>query len=91
MRGIRNKSDISSRQLTLKKKHKLSDQQFTEMLALLAELTPAERATLETPDFITEDEADLIVNDRNAKEPGKRVSAEELFAEFGYTPRRRSA
>ena len=42
---------------------------------------------MKDPDFITEDEADLIVSDRRSDEP--TVPAEEIFAEFGYTPRRR--
>ena len=80
----------SRHQLALKARHELSNQQFREMLEMLAELTPAERATLQDPDFITEDEADLIVVDRRRGEP--TVPVEEVFAEFGYTPRhRRSA
>lgn len=88
------KTNPSANQAALKAKHKLSNQQFQEMLEMLAELTPAEIATLKDPDFITEDEADLIVSDRRMKEPGRSIPAEEIFAEFGYTPRprrRRSA
>jgi hypothetical protein len=86
------KANPSSHQLELKAKHKLSNQQFQEMLEMLAELTPAELKTLKDPDFITEDEADLIVNDRRMKEPGRGIPVEEVFEEFGYTPRsRRSA
>jgi len=53
-----------------------------EMHKLIASLTPAERATLNDPDFITEDEADLIVCDRQSDED--TVPAEEVLAEFGY-------
>jgi len=84
-------SNLSKRQEELKRRHQLSDRQFGDMLEMLAGLTPAERATLRDSDFITEDEADLIVSDRRAAEPGPTISAEELFAEFGYTPRRRKA
>jgi len=38
--------------------------------------------------FITEDEADLIMSDRAMKEPGKSISAEDLFRQEGYSPRR---
>jgi hypothetical protein len=73
----------------MKAKHKLSNRQFQQMVEMLAELTPAERKTLKDPDFITEDEADLIVNDRRMKEPGRGIPVEEIFAEFGYIPRSR--
>jgi hypothetical protein len=82
---MKTRANLSKRQEELKRRHKLSNRQFNEMLEMLARLTPAERATLEDPDFITEDEADLIVCDRRADEP--TVSAEEVFAEFGYVPR----
>ncbi|MGD1072402.1 MAG: hypothetical protein ABSB15_19935 [Bryobacteraceae bacterium] len=71
------------------KQGKLSPQQFREMREMLAGLTPAERASLLDPDFITEDEADIIWSDRAMKEPGRSVPAEEIFAEMGYIPRRR--
>ena len=51
------------------------------MLEMLADLTPEERALLEEPDFITEDEADVIVSNRRINEPGPSISLEELFAE----------
>jgi hypothetical protein len=86
VRAIRNKTEISQ-QDELRKKHKLTDRQFRAMLEMLAMLTPAERATLKDPDFITEDEADLIVCDRRADEP--TYSSDEIFAEFGFVPRAR--
>jgi hypothetical protein len=69
------------------KQGKLSPQQFREMREMLAGLTPAERATLLDPEFITEDEADIIVAGRRMKEPD--IPIEEIFAEFG-APRRRA-
>jgi hypothetical protein len=77
------------RQKEMKTRHGLSDLQFRQMLEMLAGLTPAERATLKDPEFITEDEADLIVIDREPD--GPTVSAEKIFAEYGYTPRSRRA
>jgi hypothetical protein len=41
------------------------------------------------PDFITEDEADIIVSDRRSKEPS--VALDQVFAEIGYTRRRQRA
>ena len=52
-------------------------------------LTTAERRILKDPDFITEDEADLIMSDRAAKESGKSITAEDLFAEMSYVRRSR--
>ena len=72
------------------KQRNLSPRQFREMREMLAGLTPAERASLADPEFITEDEADLIWSDRAVSEPGKSIPAEEIFAEFGYTPRKRA-
>jgi len=74
----------------MRTKANLSGRQYEQMLRMLAELTPAERASLKDPEFITEDEADIIVSDRRAKEPGWRISIDELFAELGI-PRRRRA
>jgi hypothetical protein len=62
-----------------------------EMRELVASLTPAERRTLKDPDFITEDEADLIMSDRSLKEPGKSISLDELLAENGQKRRKRRA
>lgn len=66
---MKTKSNLSSRQEALKIKHNLSVSRFHQMLEPLASLTSAERATLKDPDFITEDEADLIICDRRHNEP----------------------
>jgi hypothetical protein len=70
----------------MKTRTKLSAKQYQEMREMLAGLTPAERATLADPDFITEDEADLIVCDRRDDEP--TYSLDEVLAELGI-PRRK--
>jgi len=67
----------------------LTDEQYTDMLEMLKGLSPAERKTLADPDFITEDEADLIVCDRRDGEP--TVSLDEVLREAGIPRRRRSA
>jgi hypothetical protein len=77
---MKTRTSLSKRQEELKRRHKLSNRQFNEMLEM--------RATLKDPDFITEDEADLIVSDRSMQEPGPNIPVEEIFAEFAYTPRR---
>lgn len=68
---------------------RLSSRQEKAMLEMLAGLTPAERRTLKDSDFITEDEADIIVSDRRSTEPA--VSLDEVLAEAGIPRRRRSA
>jgi hypothetical protein len=88
MKARKNRSG-TIRQLELKAKHKLTDQMFQDMLEMLAGLTAAERETLKDADFITEDEADLIVSDRSMDVPGESTSADEIFAEYGYVPRSR--
>jgi hypothetical protein len=65
----------------------LSGPEHRDMLQMLKELTPAERASLQYPDFITEDEADLIVCDRRSHEA--TVPAENVLAELGYSLHRR--
>jgi len=84
---MKTKDDLSSRQGALKSNHNLSNSQFQQMLELLASLTTAERATLKDPDFITEDEADLILCDRRDNEP--TVPLDEVLKEMGIAPRRR--
>jgi hypothetical protein len=69
----------------------LSAQQYREMREMLKDLTPAERALLKDPDFITEDEADLIICDRRDKEDGPSIPLEQILKEFGTAPRRRRA
>lgn len=71
-------------------KRGLTDDQYADMLEMLADLTPAERRTLSDPDFITEDEADLIVADRRMKERGG-VSLDEALRQAGIPPRRPKA
>jgi hypothetical protein len=66
---------------SLQNKRGLTNEQYADMRKMLASLTPAERKTLSDPDFITEDEADLIVHDRRMKEP--TVSLDEAFREAG--------
>jgi hypothetical protein len=61
--------------------------QYRQMRRMLAGLTPAERARLEDPDFITEDEADMIWHGRDLAEPGESISVDELFAEMGIARR----
>jgi len=87
--AMKTRPDLSARQQALKAKHKLSNRQFQQMLEMLAGLTPAERASLQEPDFITEDEADIIVSNRRIDEP--TVSLDEVLAEAGVPSRRRIA
>jgi hypothetical protein len=67
----------------------LSAPSAEEMKQLIARLTPAERASLKDPDFITGDEADLIVSERRSGED--TIPAEKVLAEFGYSLRRLKA
>jgi hypothetical protein len=60
-----------------------------EMREMVAALSDEERASLKDPDFITEDEADLIICDRRAKKAGKTIPLEEILKEFGRAPRHR--
>jgi hypothetical protein len=66
---MKTKANLSTRQEALKTRHKLSNRQFQQMLEMLAGLTPAERASLKDPDFITEDEADIIWINREPDGP----------------------
>jgi len=79
-------------QRELKLKHKLTEAMFQEMLEGLEGLSPEERAILKDPDFITEDEADVIIHGRDLEEPaGELFSLDEVLAENGIPRRRRSA
>ena len=60
-----------------------------EMREMIAGLSPAERASLKYPDFITEDEADLIICDRRAREDGPPIPLAQVLKELGIPPRRR--
>jgi hypothetical protein len=70
-------------------KANLSSREYRQMLKMLAGLTPTERASLKDPDFITEDEADIIVSDRRLTEA--TVSLDEVLEEIGVPRRRRRA
>ncbi len=56
-----------------------------EMQELIASLSPAERAMLNDPNFITEDEAELIMSDRSFDDPSPRTSFSELLKQEGLT------
>jgi len=56
-----------------------------EMKELIASLSPSERASLKDPNWITEDEADLILAERDAAEPGEDISFDDLLKENGMT------
>ena len=71
-------------------KHGLTDEMHADMLEMLKGLSAAERKTLADPDFITEDEADLIYADRAIKEPGRSYSLDEVLRELDI-PRRKRA
>ena len=62
-----------------------------EMRELIAALSAEERASLKDPNFITEDEADIIMSDRAMKEPGRRISLDDLLKENGQGRRKRIA
>jgi len=49
-------------QRELKVKHRLTEHMFQQVLEGLEDLSPEERALLNDNDFITEDEADLIMH-----------------------------
>ncbi len=59
------------------------------MREMVASLSPAERLLLNDPNFITEDEADIIMALRDDKEPGHTISLDELFRENGQTRQRK--
>jgi hypothetical protein len=88
-RETKGNRSATSHQQELKAKHKLSEQQFQEMLEMLADLTAAERATLKDPEFISEDEADLIYSDRSVNGSGRSIPLDEVLKEFDIPPRRR--
>lgn len=77
-------------QRELKVKHQLTEDMFQKMLEGLEDLSPEERAILKDQDFITEDEADIIMG-RRANEEGGFVDADEVFRELGIPRRRRTA
>ena len=62
-----------------------------EMKALIAGLTPEKLATLSAPNFISENEADLIMSDRSEAVGGPFVSVDELRREFGLPRRKKTA
>ena len=47
-------------------------------------LTPAERALLADPNYVTEDEADFIIGERRRKRGGRMISLEEARKRLGY-------
>jgi len=61
-----------------------------EMKEIIASLSPSERAMLADPNFISEDEADVIMSERSYAEGGleNTISADELFARCGISQRR---
>ena len=73
-----------------KNRRGLSEEQYADMLEMLTGLSAEERLTLKDPDFITEDEADLIYSDRAMKEPGRSYTLDEVFREMGIPRRKRS-
>ena len=62
-----------------------------EMKKMIAGLTPAERALLNDPNFITEDEADLILSDRSIGNSRRFTSVDEILRRSGPRRRRRIA
>jgi hypothetical protein len=50
------------------------------MREMIAKLTAAERHSVKDPDFITEDEADLIMSDWSVNEPGGRAFNTNVIA-----------
>jgi hypothetical protein len=64
----------------------LSGQEHRDMLQMLKELTRAERASLKDPDFLTEDEADLIVCGAPMKAQCRRRTC---WPNLGYSLHRR--
>jgi hypothetical protein len=59
-----------------------------EMKRIIASLSPSERAMLNDPNFITADEADLILSDRSAAK-GEGVSLDDFIRKYGFAPRAR--
>jgi len=84
----RNNLSGTPHQRELKVRNQLTESMFQDMLAMLEELTPDERRTLKDPDFITEDEADIIVCDRRADE--ETLPAEDVLRELGIPVRKRA-
>jgi hypothetical protein len=70
-------------------KRGLTHGQYADMVKMLKDLSQAERKTLADPNFINEDEADLIWAARAMKEPGS-FSLDAVLRENGI-PRRNRA
>ena len=54
-----------------------------EMARIVASLSDRERAILRDPDFMTEEEADIIMVMRAEREPGKSSTLKEVLRENG--------
>ena len=59
-----------------------------EMKDLIASLSPSERAILRDPNFITEDEADIIVTQRTMNELEPTITFDELLRQEGRVRKR---
>jgi hypothetical protein len=47
-------------------------------------LTPQERALLPDPDWVTEDDADVIISLRRLRRPGRTYTLDEVMHRLGY-------
>jgi hypothetical protein len=61
------------------------------MKKIIAGLTPAERAQLNDPNFVTEDEADLILSDRSIKSSRSFTPVDDILRDSNPRRRRRIA
>ena len=62
-----------------------------EMKKIIAGLTHAERTLLNDPNFVTEDEADLILSDRSIKSSRSFTPVDDILRDSNPRRRRRIA
>jgi len=73
----------------MRSKANLSVPSPEDMKEIIAGLSPKEFRLLNDPNFITEDEADVIMALRDDSDPREDISLDQLFRENGQTRRKR--
>ena len=84
----RKRAQTKTRRLPTRRRARERDDVLPPMPVEKTNLTPAERALLADPNYVTEDEADFIIGERRMRqEAHKAIPLEQLLKRYGRQPR----
>jgi len=86
IRAVLQKTRAATRARAKRQRSNQEDAPLKPLPVAKTNITPEERVRLADPNFVTEDEADVIICERRLREGGRLISLPQLLKRYGRKP-----